>query len=185
MSKRKRLLVAITENVVVRVDRKPTYAEPLYGFVVRIGAKWALMAQVSEGGYADGFVAFRVGDVARVESDGTIATTFAKSQPDWPRQYEHDLDLDRTRGVLADFGSTGGLMGIEKESERRALWVGIFDEILDRHVYLHEVRPDGTWHDEPLGYELNAVSAIHVETRYLEALSAVAGSAPRGGAEAP
>lgn len=178
MSKRERLLAAITENVVVRVDRKPTYAEPLYGFVVRIGAKWALMAQVSEGGYADGFVAFRVGDVARVEPDGTIATTFAKSQPDWPRQYAHDLDLDRTRGMLADLGSRGGLVGIQKERERSALWVGIFDEIIDPHVYLHEVRPDGTWQDEPLGYKLSAVTAIYVETRYLAALTAIAGSAP-------
>lgn len=178
MSKRERLLAAIAENVVVRVDRKPTYAEPIYGFVVRIGAKWALMAPVSEGGYADGFVAFRVGDVARVEPDRTIATTFAKSQPDWPRQYAHELDLDRTRGVLADLGRRGALIGIEKERERSAFWVGMFDEILDRHVYLHEVRPDGTWHDEPLGYKLKAVSAVHVETRYLEALTAVAGPAP-------
>lgn len=178
MSMRKRLLAAITENVVVRVDRKPTFAEPLYGFIVRIGAKWALMAQVSEGGYADGFVAFRVGDVARVEPDGTIATAFARSQPDWPRQYAHDLDLDRTRGVLADLGSRGGFVGIQKEREYSALWIGIVDEIIDRHVYLHEVRPDGTWHEEPLGYEINSVSAIYVETRYLAALIAVAGTTP-------
>ncbi len=180
MSKRERLLSAITENVVVRVNRKPKYAEPLYGFVVRVGANWALMAQVSDGGYADGFVAFRVDNVARVERDRTIATTFAQSQPDWPRQYPHDVDLDHTRGLITSFGGSGGLIGIEKERERKALWVGILDEIIDHHVYLHEVRPDGTWHDEPLGYRLSAVTAIYVQTRYLAALRAVAGSVPPG-----
>lgn len=178
MSKRERLLSAITENVVVRVDRKPTYADALCGFLLRVGAKWALMAQVSEGGYADGFVAFRITDVSQVATDDTIATTFAKSQPDWPRQYPHDVDLDHTRSVITSFGGSGGLIGIEKERERKALWIGMLDEIIDRHVYLHEVRPDGTWHDEPLGYQLCAVTAIYVETRYLAALTAVAGSAP-------
>lgn len=178
MSKRERLLNAITENVVVRVDRKVTYADALYGFVLRVGAKWALMAQVSEGGYADGFVAFRIADVSQVATDDTIATTFARTQPEWPRKYPNDVDLDHTRSVITSFGGSGGLIGIEKERERKALWIGMFDEIIDCHVYLHEVRPDGTWHDEPLGYQLSAVTAIYVETRYLAALTVVAGSAP-------
>ncbi len=169
---------AITENVVVRVDRQLEYADALYGFVLRVGAKWALMAQVSDGGYADGFVAFRVGDVSWVVADSTMATTFAKTQPEWPRQYPHDVDLDRTRSVLTSLGARAGLVGIEKERERNALWIGTFDEIIDGHVYLHEVRPDGIWHDEPLGYKLSAVTAIYVETRYFAALRALAGPIP-------
>lgn len=58
-------------------------------------------------------------------------------------------------------------------------WVGTLDEIQSRFVYLWEVRPDASWHPEPLGYRLRAITEVETDTRYLRALAASA--APRPG----
>ena len=178
-SKARRLIVeAADAQAIVRIERSPKYADRLVGLVVEVGSKWALMARIVDGGYFDGFVAFRVKDVKRITADGSVAAAFAKISPEWPPSYSAPLDLDSTVGVLEGLGHGGHLLGIQKEMERKALWIGTLDEIRGRFVYLHEVRHDGMWHPEPLGYRVKAITSIEVGLRYFSALTAVAGAGP-------
>ncbi len=176
---RARLLRAMTATTLVRVERKPKYADHLEGFVLRVGAKWALMAQTVDGGYFDGLIAFRVQDAQRITDDESVAAAFAKTLPEWPPTYTPEVDLETTAGLIRELGGSDNLLGIQKETERRATWIGTLDTITGRYVYLHEVRPDGTWHPAPLGYKLRAITAVEVGRRYYSALSVVAGEKPR------
>ena len=162
----------------VRVERAPKFANTLDGVVLRVGTKWALMAQTSDDGYFDGLVAFRLKDVKRVTSDSTFATVFAKTQPEWPPSFSHELNLDTTGGLLTGLGQSGGFLGIQKDKARSALWIGELDEVTSGFVYLHEVRPDATWHLVPLGYKLKAITTVEFGTRHLSALSTIAGARP-------
>lgn len=175
---RARLIRAMNTMTLVVVERKPKHADRLEGVVLRVGSKWALMAQTVDGGYFDGVVAFRVQDAEQVGDDESVASAFARTLPEWPPSWAPDLDLDTTAGVITGLGKGGGLVGIQKESERRATWIGTVDMAIDRYIYLHEVRPDGTWHPAPLGYRLRAITTVEAGRRYYSALAAIAGSKP-------
>jgi hypothetical protein len=175
---RARLRQAMTTTTLVRVDRKPKHADRLEGIVLRVGSRWALMAQTVDGGYFDGLIAFRVQDARQITDDESVSAAFAKTLPEWPPTYTPELDLETTAGVIRELGGSDHLLGIQKESERRATWIGALDTITGRFVYLHEVRPDGTWHPAPLGYKLRAITTVEVGRRYYAALSVVAGEKP-------
>jgi len=173
-----RLTRAIGEQHMIRVQRTPKFSDRLNGFVVAVGEEWALLAQSSDGGFFDGHLAFRLRDVKRIRRDKTFETTFAKTQPEWPPTPPHDVGLDSTSEVIEGLARDGALIGIQKENEREAMWIGTLDELRKRVVYLHEVRPDATWHPAPLGYKLKAITTVEVGTHYLRGLAAIAGTAP-------
>lgn len=75
---------AMNEQRLVRVERSPKYANRLDGFVVDAGKKWSLLAQISDGGFFDGFVAFRLRDVGRVPNDKSFESAYARTRPEWP-----------------------------------------------------------------------------------------------------
>jgi hypothetical protein len=169
---------SIDEQTIVRVKRKQKFADRLNGFIVDVGAEWVLMAQTSDGGFFDGFVAFRAKDVTSLTRDKSFETTFAKTRLEWPPSFPVPLDLDSTAGLIRGLAEGGRLIGIQKEKKRRATWIGRLDEVASTLVYLHEVRPDASWHSEPLGYKLKAITSVEVGTNYLVALAAVAGKDP-------
>jgi hypothetical protein len=136
------------------------------------------MAQSSDGGFFNGYVAFRLSDVKKIGRDKTFETAFAKTQPEWPPFPPLDIDVNSTSGVLESLGRDGALLGIQKDNERSALWIGKLDEVRKRVVYLHEVRPDATWHPAPLGYKLKAITTVEVATKYLQGLAVIPGTGP-------
>lgn len=173
---RTKLREAIGKQRIVRVERKPKFADRLNGFVVLVGKRWALLARTSDGGFFDGYIAFRVRDVKQIKSDRTFESAYARTQPEWPPMCPSELGLDGTADVLEGLGHGGALVGIQKEDERTAMWIGKLDEVRKKIVYLHEVRPDATWHPAPLGYKLKAITTVEVGTHYLVGLAAIAGS---------
>lgn len=173
---RSKLDRAVQARHVVRVLRKPRFADPLDGIIMRVGRRWALIAQTVDGGYFDGIVAFRLQDVTRIVEDETFATAFARTRPEWPPTLDRDVDLDDISILLEGIAPADTLLGIQEERERSAIWIGVLDEVTHRYVYLREVRPDATWHAVPLGYRLKAITSVEVGTRYLTSLAAIAQS---------
>ncbi|KQZ24398.1 MULTISPECIES: hypothetical protein [unclassified Microbacterium] len=161
---------------ILRIERKPKFADRVDGIVLRIGEQWILMAQTADGGYFDGYVLLRLRDVARLTPDETFAHEFVRFQPEWPPSFPFDVDLDDTASALSGFARQGELVGIQKENERSAIWIGTPDDVTSRYIYLNEVRPDATWHPRPLGYKLRSITMAEVGTRYLIGLSEVAGA---------
>jgi hypothetical protein len=158
----------------VDVFRTPKHAERISGFVVGVGSKWVLISRIADGGCFDGHTALRVADISRISKSRTFETDYAREQPEWPPVLPFHIDLSSTSGVIRTIAAKAPLIGIEKEHERRACWIGTLDEISHRMVFLNEVRPDASWHPEPLGYRLKAVTTVQAGDRYMVALAGVA-----------
>jgi hypothetical protein len=176
---RDRLQRAVDEQVILKFYRSPKYSEVEYGFVVAIGAKWVLLAAMADAGFFNGYSALRISDITIVKRDHSFGLRFAATQPEWPPSVpDFPVDLDTTAGVLSTLGATGELVLIEKERQRSMTWIGEFDAILGKYVYLHEVYFDANWNDQPLGYRLGAITRVAVDNRYMRALRQMAGPRP-------
>lgn len=177
MGIRKRLSGALVEQVLVRIDLHPKHSDRLDGFVVGIGKKWILIAATMDGGYFDGYRAFRLNDVERVRRDTSFEGRFARTQPEWPPS-SPPVDLDSTAGLVAALAACSPLIGIEKANERRAIWIGTLHKAGRKWTWLHEVAPDGSWDDKPLGYKTRRITNVQIGTHYLTALAEVADDQP-------
>ena len=173
---RTRLVSAIGSQQMVRIERKPKYSERLDGFIVAVGSKWALIAKTMDGGFFDGYSLFRLADVAKVTRDKSFEGKFARTQPEWPPTIDFKIVLDDTREALRALADNFPLIGIEKDHERSATWIGEIEELDVKWLWLMEVRPDASWHTKPLGYKLKSIRTISVGTHYLVGLHEIAGS---------
>jgi hypothetical protein len=179
MGRRAKLAEAMRAMEMVRIDRTPKYADRTDGYVVQIGKSWVLIAKIADGGFFDGFEAVRVKDVGRVRRDRSFESVHARTQPEWPPAYPRPIGLNDVRDVLRDLDSSASLIGIQREGKvRSAKWIGRLDEILGKWAYVHEVRPDATWHDAPLGYKLTSITSVEIGSRYLVALGEIGGTEP-------
>ena len=171
---------AAEEQTLIRVTRNLKFASGyLEGFVLHVGRDWAVLAKVADGGWFDGYIAFRLRDVKSVKKGKGISATFSKSRPEWPPTSPFEgKALDDVAEVLNAFGADAALFGIEKESERSALWIGVLYELTPKWLWLQEVDFKGRWATEPLGYKLKAITTVSSGDRYMHALREIAGPTP-------
>lgn len=163
----------------IRVKRRISGSDPLDGFLVSVGRKWAVLARTMDGGYFDGYVAFRIRDVKKVTPDRSFQSTFSRSQPEWSTIVQPDFESDTTRQILRSMSARSPLIAIEKENERsRAMWIGEFRGGGGKWLGLHEVLTDAKWKKYVTAHKHREVTAISIESHYLTALAVVAGRAP-------
>lgn len=165
----------------VRMKTSPRNSEIVDGFVVGIGVKWVLVAQTGNGGYLDeGLAAVRLKDVVKVRTDSSFEHRFAQTQPEWPPTAPDGVDLDGTEALIRSLSQISPLIGIEQERrfDSPMRWIGIVDEIGDGWLWLHQTRPDASWHKRPLGYKLRRITKVTIADRYLSGLAAIAGTHP-------
>ncbi|MGY4643520.1 hypothetical protein [Cellulomonas sp. URHB0016] len=173
---RRELEAALQKRTLVRIHRRPKHSYRIDGFVVALGSKWVLVSQTMDGGYFNGYVACRVRDVSSVDRDRSFENRFSATRPEWPPSPPGVVDLTSTKRMLRTLAATGPLIGIEKENERSAVWIGQIVELRRGWVALHEVRPDARWRKKALWYRLRAVTSASVGTHYLRGLAAIAGA---------
>lgn len=176
------LIDAMESRSLVRIRRSPRNADRVKGFPVAIGTKWVLFAETGDGGFFDGQTAVRLKDIARVKRDSSFEERFAWTQPEWPPTAPAGIDLNSTSGLIKGVSQVSPLIGVEQEGRHasRMKWIGVVDEIGKGWLWLHEVRPDASWHKRPLGYRLRRITKVAILDRYLIALSDIAGTSPGG-----
>lgn len=177
MGVRKRLEAALVERTLVRIELHPKHSDRVDGFVVGIGKRWVLVSATMDGGYFDGYQAFRLKDVERVRRDKSFETRFSQTQPEWPPSAP-PVDLDSAVGVVRSLAAYSPLVGIEKNNERSGLWIGTLHKAGAKWVWLHQVASDGHWYDEPLGYRTKRITNVQVANHYMTALAEIAGDQP-------
>lgn len=178
---RARLEAAQQSETLIRLNRVSRPDQRFDGFVVGVGQKWVLIARTMNGGFFDGYAAIRLREVRRVRKDRSFEPAFARTQPEWPPRPPVDrpvIDLDTTSGMLATFLTPDALLSIERDKKYDVLWVGVPNELIDRQLYLWEVRSDASWHDAPLGYPIGSITVVCTDDHYLRGLAVVAGPAP-------
>lgn len=177
---RNRLAQALDAKTLVRVSRSPRNSDRIDGFVLAVGPKWVLIAQTGDGGFFDGVIAVRLKDVVKIYDDTSFEARFARTQPEWPPRPPADIDLANTSGLIKSLSEASPLIGIEQERRvSGAKWIGVAEDITDGWLWLREVAPDATWHDEAQGYKLKRITTVSIAGRYLTALAAIAGSSPK------
>jgi hypothetical protein len=186
---RRKLTKAVEHQTLVHVLRKLKFAPGhLEGFVLQVGRRWALLAQTADGGWPNGYVAFRLNDVSSIRKDTGVSTTFAKTRPEWPpavpSDYLVDRAFDNVANVVRTLGGDGAIFGIEKEARRSAMWIGVFDGVSAKWLWLREVDPKGEWAMKSLGYKLKSITAVTTGDRYMRVLESVAGEPPEPAATA-
>ena len=157
----------------VRISRSPHHADPIDGFVVAVGRKWALVREVVEGGYFDALVAVRVDDVTKVRKDRSFAGAFARTRPEWPPTAPLGVDLTSTKRLVASMRDLAPLIGLEQERRYQGLWIGVPLGTRGGRLVLDEVRPDGSWYEAPRGYTFKRITKVAVGGRYQDALAAM------------
>ncbi len=177
----KRLAAAARSRALIRIERTPRNADLLDGYVVGVGSKWVLISRTGDGGYLDeGLVAIRRKDISTLREDTSFEGQFARSQPGWPPSAPSELDLDTTRGLVRGMSQLSPLIGIEQEHRFRSqmIWIGVVDQVGEGWLWLREVSPDASWHEEALGYKLRRITKVTISDRYQTALASIAGTAP-------
>jgi len=170
---RQRLREAADDQVLVRLRRSGDL-EDVDGVVLGVGRRWVLLAATEETGHLEGHVAVRLKHVRDVERSTSFATRFAPTQHGWPPVLPDGVDLDRTSELVRAMAALGDLVSVQQEKwVPGVMWVGAVDEVRDGWLWLLEVRVDGSWHDEPLGYPLRRISMVAVGSRYLATLGSV------------
>jgi len=174
-STREKLQRALSDQRLVRIERRLDFADREDGFVVAIGAQWLLLNRVVDGGHPDGFLAMRVRDVRAVRKDRSFARKVARALPSWPPVAPSSVLLDSTTELLASIGSDHRLFGIEKQRERRAMWIGQLERLDEKKAWLHELDTKAKWRKKTVGYKLGAITSVIFGDRYLASLALAAG----------
>lgn len=178
MGTRGRLAKAQRDTTMVRVVRSPKHADKIEGFIVAVGDRWAVIQGTHEGGYFDGYSAFRLEDVTKIRPARGFSDQFARTLPTWPPRCPEGLELDSTVSVLHSMAARSTVIGIEQENRLSAIWIGKLVEAKRRWTWLLEIRPDATWHEEPLGYKTKKITLVTIDSLYQRALLVVAGDTP-------
>ena len=172
---REKLEQARVTQRLVRIDRKLEFADREDGFVVAVGAKWLLLNCVVDGGHPDGFLAMRVRDVRAVRKDRSFARKVARALPSWPPVAPSNVLLDSTSELLGSIGSDHRLFGVEKQRERRAMWIGRLESLDEKKAWLLELDTKARWRKKTTGYKLGAITSVMFGDRYLASLELAAG----------
>ena len=179
MGNRGRLAKAQRDGTMVQIVRSPKHADKMDGFIVAVGDRWAVIQGACKGGYFDGYSAFRLEDVTKIRTVQGFPEQFARTLPTWPPRCPEGLELDSAASVLCSMARHSGLIGMEQDNRHCALWIGALVKAGRKWTWILEVRPDATWHEEPLGYKTKKTTLVTIDSHYQRALLAVAGDTPQ------
>ena len=174
-----RLQLALDERRLVRIARSLPFADDDDVYILAIGAKWFLTVKVVDGGYFDGFHAMRMRDVKKVSRkkffDEQLSTQLNVWPPELPAQ---PIDLDSTSSLLATVGANDVIFGVEKERQRRAMWIGVLHGVHEGTLWLRELDVKARWGTRPVSYKLSKITSVSWGGRYMGALELSAGERP-------
>lgn len=177
MGNKSRLKKSLLKGRLVRLSFKSKHMDACNGFVVGLGKDWVLLAATMDGGYFDGYQAFRQRDIRRVRWDTSFESRFARTQPEWPPT-SPPVDLSCTSDLITSLAGSFPLVMIERTDAHGCGWVGRPLHVGRKRIVLQEVRPNGTWDDEPGVHGARVIFCVQVANHYLTALNEVADPRP-------
>ena len=176
---RARLQRALDERQLVRIERSLPFSDRDVGYVVAIGAKWFLTVSVVDGGHFNGYAAMRLRDLKKVVRDRSFAVNAWRLLNDAPPTAPAaPIELGSTTGLLVSAGANLAVFGIEKQRQRRAMWIGTLDEVHDGMLWMRELDTKARWSKRPRGYRLAKITSVSWGDRYMDALAMSASEPP-------
>ena len=166
---------AQADGALVRVRRRK-HLEPREGYVLAVGERWLLLADLDPAILLDGFTALRVRDVKTVERPQNAAFVSAalalRSQ--WPPAAPPTpIALGDTRALLTSLRGRWPLVTVHPEiDDPDVCFVGEVQRVGRKTLRLREITPRATWED-PRGLRLSHITRVDVGGRYEQALMQV------------
>lgn len=177
-----RLQRAQSSNVGIRLNRKISGTCVLEGFVLGVGRKWLLMADV-HCSRIDGYVAVRIRDIARIQplQDNAFYRKVAEATGTWPPAAPETLmDLDTTRRLIETAHVHGTIVTLYSErTDPDEMSFGVPMAWSDRSVSLQEVTPHAMWDGTLSEFRFENVTRVEFSSTYERDLLLIAGAPPR------
>lgn len=150
--------------------------ESLRGFVVGVGAHWALIEKADSDIFINGFVAVRVEDIVDFELPDHDFIERGLAALGEERQDPPAIDLDTDEGLVRTLGEAFGLVAVFIEADDPDVcFVGQPRVVTRDALSLFEVTPSAEWEGELTEYAFEDVTRVDAGGRYERALSLVAG----------
>ena len=160
------------DRALCRVHRA-RFRDRVAGYIVGVGPRWVLMAVVGAGFRMDGFRAFRIRDLSRLDapldSRGFIATAhrlFRISPPKMPT-----AELTSLAALFRSIPARYGPIAVHTELARpHVCFIATVQRVSAREVWLRTITPDAVWEVPHTSYKLSDVTRITIADEYVLAL---------------
>lgn len=169
------------DRLLVRIRRWIPESSSVEGFVVGVGRRWVVLAQLSDRIALDGWSLLRLKDIQAVkvnpDSDSFPAQVLRR-RSQWP-PVSPPVDLDDTVAVITTAPAVAPLLAVHEEFSRPDIcWIGKVRSVNDTKLRLHEVDSDAGWRQKVSTIDPDSVTRIDLGGGYEEALHLVAGEPP-------
>ncbi|MFZ1175101.1 MAG: hypothetical protein WAO15_02245 [Mycobacterium sp.] len=166
----------------VRLTRGIAGADVLEGYVLAIGPKWTLLANLADDGTLDGYVAIRTRDIARVQRHlkGDFPTRLLTARGQWPPRLPEPIPpLDATAALLQTLAAAAPTVTVHVENDDpEVCFIGAPVGWTAGALWMQEISPSATWDDTLSTWRYRDVTRVDVGARYEAALYEVAGPPP-------
>lgn len=180
----KRLQRVRASNDLVRVQRTVCGRERLDGYVVDVGARWALLAMLDDRIVLDGFTAVSIADIIRVKRAGTreFVERALRLHGEWPpRAPAESIPLGDMRELVRFAAQQDPMITIHIEHrDPDVCFIGVPVKFGRRYLHLREATPNAEWWDRIWKWAWSDISRVDFGDRYARTLHEVAGAPPSG-----
>jgi hypothetical protein len=163
----------------VRVRRSIAGCDDLQGFVLAWSPCWTLMADVDDGIYLNGYVAFRTKDVKAVETSGSKGRFKARAlslRGQWPpRLPDPAIAIGCTRELLLSAAKYSLVTLHVEERDPEVAYIGVPQVVGQKSLSLREITPAAKWSKTITRYRYRDLTRVEVGGKYEDALFIVAG----------
>lgn len=173
---------AMATRAPVRLTRHIPGADVIQGYVVGIGRKWVLLANL-DSLRIDGYIAVRLTDIARLQPRRTRVLTkkVVRARNTWPPAAPTTaVDLDTTRRLIATAHEHATLVVLHPEREDPDVaFVGVPSKYGPRSLWLTEITPKAKWNGSISEWKFAEITRVEFSGSYEKDLLLVGGPPPR------
>jgi len=171
----------MTDCELVRVHRRK-HLDCYDGYVLAVGKRWLLLANLDGAIVLDGYTALRRRDVKSVRRKCTadFVRTALTLRGQWPpAPPATQVDLEGTRSLLASLRGQWPLVTVHPELEDPDVcFIGDLQHVGRKWMRLREITPQATWTEPPSEFRIDRITRVDMGGRYEQALIDVVRSDP-------
>lgn len=172
---------AMKDQTLVRLRSKHRKADPVDGFVVALGRRWAALALVDDASRPNGWDLVRLREVAALERrhNSSVVQQILTARDAWPLAAPEGIAVDRARELTDALVARAELVSVHVEGfDAESLWLGLPISHRDGELEVHEINVRGRWSRRPTFFDVKAVTRYTLGNGYADSLALVAGVRP-------